>query len=861
MAATPSIESLAQALGAKHHGNSRYSARCPAHEDRNPSLSISLNGEGKILFHCHAGCEQQAVIDALKARGLWDVNSKKVNRDPLVRMRVEWQVLNETGASGYLTRKQVPPLGVRFGRDRYGPFVAVPMRGPDGELRGLQYLYDGPVRKGRAKHFPFGSQKKGSYHLIGQVAPDQVLYLAEGYATAASISLATGCPVAVCFDAGNLEPCLAVFRTLYPRLPVVIAADNDSWKANDPDPKGRPLGNVGHCKALKAARAHGARVALPDFTGLECEDKPTDFNDLHLLAGLDEVKRQLEAAVEPKKAEEPAPTRPHWWEQMILTRDGDPRSVLLNAILPLGQDPAWAGVFAYNEFASRIELVARPPYAGLGPWETQELTDADILKTTVWLQERGVPVSKDHVLDAITNLAHEHCYHPVRNYLNGLTWDGAPRLDTWLIDHMGAEDTPLHRAYAAKWLIGAVARIYKPGCKVDTALITESGQGFGKSSTFAVLGGGWYTDEMPDLGNKDALMQLQGAWLVEFAELTSLNRQEAHRIKSFMSVGTDRYRPPYSKTPRDFPRQCVFVGTINPEGGYLKDPTGARRFWRVECGVGWAPGRRVDIEALAAIRDQLWAEAVVRFRAGERWWLDNQPLEQSQIEAAEGRYQGDAWEERVAAFCDSPRVGATPPTSVSIAEVLGLGLGLECSKWGKAEQTRVGQILTAMKWRHCQLTILGKRERRYLRPGVTWTQAKADIEDARVSLGSARPEQPSEGAEQEVVQAETGATTASARPTQPTRPNYLNAWGGKSGDTDGTVVHRDATKSHSRDLYGSGVQIDAGRAGSTDSRSYATRPYTEVVQEGGQAVEPDPRVGRKSGRRYNPPFTVPEWDQ
>jgi putative DNA primase/helicase len=192
-------------------------------------------------------------------------------------------------------------------------------------------------------------------------------------------------------------------------------------------------------------------------------------------------------------------------------------------------------------------------------------------------------------------------------------------------DHLGAKDTPLNRAYGARFLISA--RVRSPGCKVDTVPIFEGRQGLPKSTALRTLAGPWFTDQMPDLHNKDAQMQLVGVWIVEFAELGQFNRADANRAKFFMSIRYDRFRRPYGTLVEDYPRQCVLAVTVNPGvHGYLKDETGNRRFWPVLCGFDWDAGRCIDLEALKRERDELWAEADYWFGQGERWWLHEPEL-------------------------------------------------------------------------------------------------------------------------------------------------------------------------------------------------------------------------------------------
>ena len=213
-----------------------------------------------------------------------------------------WARLVSSGNHPYLERKQVPAIGVRFGPDEqgHGPCLVIPLRISGGMLTSLQFIYpDG------SKRFLPGGAKKGSFHVLGEIGPNSPLYLAEGYATAASLYLATGRPAVVAFDAGNLAAVAAALRRVYPTVQWVVAADNDQWKAAEIGPDGRPKGNIGVIKAMAVARQYGMRLAVPDFTGLDSHDRPTDFNDLARLAGLEEVKRQLSYPAQPGRPVSP----------------------------------------------------------------------------------------------------------------------------------------------------------------------------------------------------------------------------------------------------------------------------------------------------------------------------------------------------------------------------------------------------------------------------------------------------------------------------------------------------------------------------------------------------------------------------
>jgi predicted P-loop ATPase len=282
-------------------------------------------------------------------------------------------------------------------------------------------------------------------------------------------------------------------------------------------------------------------------------------------------------------------------------------------------------VLGFNEFAAQV-VVRQPPYWGdVGPdalW-----TDHFETLTRSWFPDQDIPASQGDVGRAIQAAARKNGFHPLRTLLDDELepqWDGQLRIDQWMITYLHAPDTPYARAIGRRFLISAVARIFDPGCKVDHMLVLEGPQGQGKSKAVRALAirDEWYADRLSDPGSKDAAMETAGAWLIEVAEMHALHRATASASKASLTRQSERYRPPHGKHLTKHRRQCVFVGTINPPGtGYLEDSTGSRRIWPVECqGI-------IDIEGLIRDRNQLWAEAVVRYKAGDVWWLETPELE------------------------------------------------------------------------------------------------------------------------------------------------------------------------------------------------------------------------------------------
>jgi predicted P-loop ATPase len=253
-------------------------------------------------------------------------------------------------------------------------------------------------------------------------------------------------------------------------------------------------------------------------------------------------------------------TGPAWLEQLARHKDhivGDERNTLRAFHLA----PELAGLIRFNEFSLRVELTRAPPWHKAE--ESCEWGDDDDVSAIAWLQTQGFPLRKQQIITNIVPVvAKELSYHPVRDYLTALKWDGTKRLDTWLATYLGATGKEQYlTAIGRRFLISAVARISDPGCQVDHVLVTESSQGPGKSSAARKLAcqDDWFTDAMPDVHSKDAALQLSGHWIIELAELAALRRTEIEPMKSFITRRVDNFRPPYGRHNISAPRQCVFI--------------------------------------------------------------------------------------------------------------------------------------------------------------------------------------------------------------------------------------------------------------------------------------------------------------
>ena len=366
-----------------------------------------------------------------------------------------------------------------------------------------------------------------------------------------------------------------------------------------------------------------------------------------------------------------------WKDGWQLNDEGRPRSNLFNAMHAMRNDPKLRDVFAYDE-------MMRANYMLHGVI-LQPVRDVDVTGVQEHLQQIGLAgVTKDTTHQAVQKRASERAFHPVRDYLNGLRWDGMPRVNKWLFDYLGAEHTPYTSAIGRMFLVAMAARVLKPGCKADYMLVLEGEQGLLKSSACAVLAGQWFSDALPDVrGGKDVAQHLKGKWLIEVAEMSALDKAESAALKAFITRDTERYRPSYGREEVIEPRQCVFIGTTN-KPAYLRDETGGRRFWPVKV-------VRVDKDALQNDRDQLFAEAVALFRKGVAWWPAREFEAEHIKPEQDARYEADAWEQAISEFLKGK-------LQTSVLEVAVHGLGFDKPKLGTADQRRIAAALERLGW-------------------------------------------------------------------------------------------------------------------------------------------------------------------
>jgi putative DNA primase/helicase len=364
-----------------------------------------------------------------------------------------------------------------------------------------------------------------------------------------------------------------------------------------------------------------------------------------------------------------------------------------NAALILTHDPDWAGCLAMNDFTHTMQWLKRPPLIpGLEP-PSGPFADHHVLYIQQYLAKRhGQTFSDGGTFSAAVAAAMKLKFHPVQDYLRSLKWDATQRLPSWLSRYFGAEPSEYLSQVGVAWMISAVARGMKPGCKADYMLVLEGKQGAKKSSALSLLfGDEWFTDSQIPIGSDEAYKKLQGKWCIEVAELDAFRGKASTQIKGFITSTKDTYRPSYGRVDQDFPRTCVFVGTTN-EREYLVDRTGNRRFWPVKVG-------EIDRPAIQSDRDQLWAEAVARYDSGEQWWLNDEALARGEQRAREVR---EPWFDIIATWLERPTIyeqlsGTRRLVSlhdgVTQAEIFEGALKMRPSEMEARQQQRIGFVM------------------------------------------------------------------------------------------------------------------------------------------------------------------------
>ncbi len=393
-----------------------------------------------------------------------------------------------------------------------------------------------------------------------------------------------------------------------------------------------------------------------------------------------------------------------WRADLIMRADKTPKSCGENAVVILSKHPEVKGSLRFNEVTKELEV-----HGGRFAGVSSEVLDVCVAD---WLcREFGMSLGLAEVGQRLMRVARMNSYDPLADYLHGLVWDGVPRAKDFLtyycdaptVDSAGTDIAEHLKRIGQRWLISAVARGLNPGCQVDTTLILEGKQGVRKTSALRVLGGPFFVTMQLVLGDKDTKMLAARNWIVELAELASLRRGESASQKAFLTTTEDQCRPPYGRVLVRWPRRCVFVGTVNPDdGGYLTDTTGNRRYWPVLCG----PGMYDRLEVLARDRDQIWAEAVALYKAGECWWLN--ASDQSTADAqADERLGESAIESRTAEWWAALHPSKRPH-EVTTAYILESVLGFPFDRITRDLQMQVGTALRRLNFTKKRTRIDGR---------------------------------------------------------------------------------------------------------------------------------------------------------
>lgn len=538
-----------------------------------------------------------------------------------------WNAGEDAARHAYVLKKRLSVTGgahlrvVDVGRDTWR--LAVPLFSiGNGALVSLQ-LIDANGGKKNLAGAPLGDCAHRLTY--GEVRPDATLYICEGYASADAVAQAVAGRGQV-FCAVGVSRFVRVGRALrerYPEARIVFAPD-------------RGVEGV----AQKAARAcNGEMATLPQYAPQGFDT--WDFAHAHGANALYEAVLSVARAPAP---DESRPDEAAAAARALPTRKFA-RATMHQLLDVLAEDRALCGLVRLNEMKGRFVVSAPRPW---GDAPSPYWTDADTTNLRAYVERRyGLTASKEHASDAIHTHALRNRFHPLRDWLESLAWDGVKRLDRWLIRYCGAVDTPYVREVARRFLISAVARIMRPGCKADCMLLLEGRQGVGKSLTVRTLAGDdYYSDAVPNMDDSRHVGEtVAGVWLLEFSEIVGLRRHEADAVKAFLSRSEDAFRPAYGRESVVVPRQFVTVGTVNRdgEGTYLRDETGGRRFWPVTATA-------CDIDALTTDRSQLWAEAVAGFRAGESWWIEDDAMRATAAEEVKARTVKNPWLDHVVGY-------------------------------------------------------------------------------------------------------------------------------------------------------------------------------------------------------------------
>ena len=604
----------------------------------------------------------------------------------------------------YLTRKKIKPCGALIGDKDW---IYLPAK-----IGNQVWSWQKISGDGR-KIFKPNARISGCYYTIEGAGDTS--YVCEGFSTGASIHEATGATVHCCFYAGNLISAIENIKK-HDSNELVLCADNDHETVIQNKPY-----NTGITKGTEAAKHHDIKMCFPNFT--KEDEGLSDFNDYLAKYGKDSVKRIITGAVatadkggalkphdETHSIEDSAPSP---FEFLHTTKKGAIIKNSINVLILLKYDEGLRGLFCFNSFEKRIILTKCPPWEDDADFSIRQIQDYDYFSLVCYIeQDYGTSFTKNIIIDAIEKVAFlpENKFNPAQEYFKSLAWDGESRLATWLKEYVsdGSQNNEYLEMVGVKFMCGLAARAMQPGIKFDTMLILEGDQNAGKSTLAAIMatihGEEYFLDDFKAIDNKDALMKMQGQLVVEFPEISTMKKAEVDDLKAFLSRRTDVFRAPYGRNTIEAPRQCVFVGTVNPEGGYLRDVTGNRRYLSVKC------RHKLDLAKLKEVMPELHAEAAYLVRANKvRLWLDDDEIAMLTKEH-KTRMVEDIWTDQVESFVQN----LDSVSSKDICE----HLGLTTEKRNAMSYSRIKKIMVSIGWEYGRINRGSKQARGFFKPNT-----------------------------------------------------------------------------------------------------------------------------------------------
>lgn len=576
----------------------------------------------------------------------------------------------------YLKRKLVKSFGLRIGRFRnQDGALLVPIRNIDGQITSLQAIFQNEnPQLGRDRDYLPGGQKRGCFHVIGNkpTGANPVIVICEGYSTGASIHMATGYCVVVAFDAGNVPTVAKLMRQQFGRATIVVAADNDQWHEDGKQ-------NDGVHYARQASITTGGLLAVPKFTHLS--DKPTDFNDLHVLEGLNAVSDQINAVI-PEPVNDnflplDASVNPFMFPHM--SHQQKPLNTWENLEWLLDQ---YGIKSRYNEISKDVVITIPGKDYGNDASANSALTEIVSL-----CARNGMPSGS--CAEYVKLIAMSNRYNPASEFITAKPWDGVSRIydlcDT--LETAEGFDRSLVLMMVRRWLISAVAAAMQPtGFYSKGVLVLQGEQSLGKTAWFRSLVPPTLRELIKvgatiDPANKDSVSSAIGRWMVELGELdATFRKSDIARLKSFISQDRDEIRRPYDRLESTYQRRTVFFASVNPKH-FLADDTGNVRWWTI-------PVTRINYEHDIDMQ-QVWAEVAQLYREGERWWMNAD--EEAMLEQVNKEHEAiDPVEEMILMRyewgCDRP-AAYTDRTATQVLQEIGY------DKPNKAQTTHCAGVL------------------------------------------------------------------------------------------------------------------------------------------------------------------------